>query len=136
MGIVKKFRIKSFKEQETLVELKKISMFYNKRQILDDINLKINKQEVLGILGTNGVGKSTIFKIINWRIRNEIHIVEEALKVNIMIFDIGSLPVLKTTSNIYRSKPRFTPSLLAISEFILLFKLGMLTLSNTLFAKA
>ena len=47
MAIIKKFRIKSFKEQETLVELKKISMFYNKRQILDDINLKINKQEVL-----------------------------------------------------------------------------------------
>ena len=65
MGLVKKFRIKSFKEQETLVELKKISMFYNKRQILDDINLKINKQEVLGMLGPNGVGKSTIFKIIN-----------------------------------------------------------------------
>ena len=65
MAIIKKFRIKSFKETETLVELKKISMFYNKRQILDDISLKINKQEILGILGPNGVGKSTIFNIIN-----------------------------------------------------------------------
>jgi len=65
MAIIKKFRIKSFKEIKTLVELKKISMFYNKRQILDDISLKINKQEILGILGPNGVGKSTIFNIIN-----------------------------------------------------------------------
>tara|TARA_B100001250_G_scaffold304593_1_gene266465 strand:- start:229 stop:1005 length:777 start_codon:yes stop_codon:yes gene_type:complete len=65
MAIIKKFRIKSFKEKETLVELEKISMFYNKRQILNDISLKINKQEILGILGPNGVGKSTIFNIIN-----------------------------------------------------------------------
>ena len=65
MAIIKKFRIKSFKEKETLVELQKISMFYNKRQILNNISLRINKQEILGMLGPNGVGKSTIFNIIN-----------------------------------------------------------------------
>ena len=64
MAVIKKFRIKSFKEQETLVELNKVSMFYNKRQILNDLNLKINRNEVLGMLGPNGVGKSTIFNII------------------------------------------------------------------------
>ncbi len=64
MAVIKKFRIKSFKEQETLVELNKVSMFYNKRQILNNLNLKINKNEVLGMLGPNGVGKSTIFHII------------------------------------------------------------------------
>ncbi len=64
MALIKKFRIKSFKEKRTLLELEKISMFYNKRQILNDLNLKINKQEVLGMLGPNGVGKSTIFHII------------------------------------------------------------------------
>jgi len=64
MALIKKFRIKSFKEEETLVELNKVSMFYNKRQILNNLNLKINKNEVLGMLGPNGVGKSTIFHII------------------------------------------------------------------------
>ena len=64
MAVIKKFRIKSFKEQETIVELNKVSMFYNKRQILNDLNLKINRNEVLGMLGPNGVGKSTIFHII------------------------------------------------------------------------
>ena len=64
MALIKKFRIKSFKEKETLLELNKISMFYNKRQILNNLNLKINKQEVLGMLGPNGVGKSTIFHIV------------------------------------------------------------------------
>ena len=64
MALIKKFRIKSFKEKETILQLDKISMFYNKRQILNNLNLKINKQEVLGMLGPNGVGKSTIFHII------------------------------------------------------------------------
>ena len=64
MALIKKFRIKSFKEQTELMKLEKISMFYNKRQILNNLNLKINKQEVLGMLGPNGVGKSTIFHII------------------------------------------------------------------------
>ena len=64
MALIKKFRIKSFKANETILHLDKISMFYNKRQILNNLNLKINKQEVLGMLGPNGVGKSTIFHII------------------------------------------------------------------------
>ena len=64
MALIKKFRIKSFKKQEQILELNKISMFYNKRQILNNLNLEINKQEILGMLGPNGVGKSTIFHII------------------------------------------------------------------------
>ena len=64
MALIKKFRIKSFKEEDPLVELQKVSMFYNKRQILNNLSLKINRQEVLGMLGPNGVGKSTIFHII------------------------------------------------------------------------
>jgi len=64
MALIKKFRIKSYKEKQALLQLDKISMFYNRRQILNNLNLIINKQEVLGMLGPNGVGKSTIFHII------------------------------------------------------------------------
>mgnify|MGYP001320725508 FL=1 len=64
MAVIKKFRIKSFKAEESFIELKNVSMFYNKREILNNLSLKINKQEVLGMLGPNGVGKSTIFHII------------------------------------------------------------------------
>ena len=64
MALIKKFRIKSFKVDETIVELKNISFFYNKRQILNNLNLKIKKQDILGMLGPNGVGKSTIFNLI------------------------------------------------------------------------
>ena len=64
MALIKKFRIKKFKEQKEILKLDKISMFYNKRQILNSLDLIINKQEILGMLGPNGVGKSTIFHII------------------------------------------------------------------------
>ena len=64
MALIKKFRIKSFKIEETIVELKNLSVFFNKRQILNNLNLKIKKQEILGMLGPNGVGKSTIFNLI------------------------------------------------------------------------
>ena len=64
MALIKKFRIKKFKEQKAILKLEKISMFYNKRQILNSLDLIINKQEILGMLGPNGVGKSTIFNLI------------------------------------------------------------------------
>ena len=64
MALIKKFRIKSYKYEESIVELKDVSIFYNKRQIINNLSMKINKQEILGMLGPNGVGKSTIFNLI------------------------------------------------------------------------
>ena len=64
MALIKKFRIKNYKTADPIIELKNISVFYNKRQIIENLNLKINKQEILGMLGPNGVGKSTIFNLI------------------------------------------------------------------------
>ena len=64
MGIVKKFRIKSFKNKNPIIELENISLAYGNRLILDNINFKINESEIFGMLGPNGVGKSTIFNLI------------------------------------------------------------------------
>tara|TARA_B100000575_G_scaffold293792_1_gene306440 strand:+ start:1431 stop:2207 length:777 start_codon:yes stop_codon:yes gene_type:complete len=64
MALIKKFKIKNYTNNESIVEIKNVSVFYNKRQILNNLNLKIKKQEVLGMLGPNGVGKSTIFNLI------------------------------------------------------------------------
>ena len=64
MAIIKKFRIKNFKQEKELLKLEKISMYFGKRKILDDLNLSLNQGEILGLLGPNGVGKSTIFNLI------------------------------------------------------------------------
>ena len=64
MAIIKKFRIKSYKETSSIIEFQNISLSYGKRLILDKINFKINKGQIFGMLGPNGVGKSTIFNLI------------------------------------------------------------------------
>ena len=69
MAIIKKFRIKSFKKNKPLIRLEKISLSFSKRQILENINFDINKGEILGMLGPNGVGKSTIFNLITGLIK-------------------------------------------------------------------
>jgi len=69
MAIIKKFRIKSFKKNKPLIKLEKISLSFGKRQILENINFDINRGEILGMLGPNGVGKSTIFNLITGLIK-------------------------------------------------------------------
>ncbi len=64
MAIIKKFRIKSFKNLNTIIEFKNVSLSYGNRLILDNINFKINEGQIFGMLGPNGVGKSTIFNLI------------------------------------------------------------------------
>ena len=64
MAIIKKFRIKSFKNINSIIEFENISLAYGNRLILDNINFKINEGQIFGMLGPNGVGKSTIFNLI------------------------------------------------------------------------
>ncbi len=64
MAIIKKFRIKSFKNLNSIIEFKNVSLSYGNRLILDNINFKINEGQIFGMLGPNGVGKSTIFNLI------------------------------------------------------------------------
>jgi len=64
MAIIKKFRIKSFKNKNSVVEFENISLSYSNRLILDNLSFKINEGQIFGMLGPNGVGKSTIFNLI------------------------------------------------------------------------
>ena len=64
MGVIKKFRIKSFKNLNSIIEFNNVTLSYGKRIILDNISFKINEGQIFGMLGPNGVGKSTIFNLI------------------------------------------------------------------------
>ena len=64
MAVIKKFRIKSFKNINSVIEFENVSLAYGNRLILDNINFKINEGQIFGMLGPNGVGKSTIFNLI------------------------------------------------------------------------
>ena len=54
MALIKKFRIKSFKKINSIIEFKNISLSYGNRLILDNINFKINEGQIFGMLGPNG----------------------------------------------------------------------------------
>ena len=69
MAIIKKFRIKSFKSIKPIIKLDKISLSFGKRKILDNVSFSINQSQILGLLGPNGVGKSTIFNLITGLIK-------------------------------------------------------------------
>ena len=100
MGIIKKFRIKSFKKNKTLVSLDKISLSFGKRRILEDVSFNINEGEILGMLGPNGVGKSTIFNIITGQIKpdsgsvlfNNVNATNYPIYLRTTKFKIGFVP--------------------------------------------
>ena len=69
MAIIKKFRIKSFKNNKEVVKLENISFSFGERKILENINISVNQGEIAGLLGPNGVGKSTIFNLITGLIK-------------------------------------------------------------------
>tara|TARA_B100001939_G_scaffold343905_1_gene357387 strand:+ start:546 stop:1325 length:780 start_codon:yes stop_codon:yes gene_type:complete len=97
---IKKFRIKSFKKEVPILKLEKISVKFGKKTILDSLNLNLNKGQILGLLGPNGVGKSTIFNLITGLISpNYGSIIINSEKVNnfpiyerTLKFKIGFVP--------------------------------------------
>ena len=100
MGIIKKFRIKSFKNPKPLISLQNISLSFGNRKILDNVNFNINEGEILGMLGPNGVGKSTIFNLITGLIKpdqgvikfNNIDVSEYPIYLRTTKFKIGYVP--------------------------------------------
>ena len=62
--LIKKFRIKSFKEEKPIIDLKDLSIHYGNRQIVERLNLSVQKSEICGLLGPNGAGKSSIYHCI------------------------------------------------------------------------
>ena len=63
MSNIKKFRIIKFKSKPIL-SAKSISKSFDDRVILRKIDVHLNKGEMLGLLGSNGAGKSTFMNII------------------------------------------------------------------------
>ena len=114
MTNIKKFRIISYKKVNTIIKLRKLSIKFQNKVILENLNLDLNKGQILGLLGPNGVGKSTIFNliiglikpdygsiIINDNVVNKLPIYKRARK-----FKIGYVPQIGgyfTGLNVYEN---------------------------------
>ena len=58
-------KCKNVSDSESILEFKNISFSYNNdKQVLKDISFKVNKGDMISIVGRNGAGKSTISKLI------------------------------------------------------------------------
>ena len=126
MSNIKKFRIKFFKREESILKIEKLSLKFDKKIILDDFDLVLNRGQILGLLGPNGVGKSTLFNliigliqpnsgsiIINSEKANKFPIYERARK-----FQIGFVP----QNGGYFHDLTVYENLKAVSEIILINK--------------
>ena len=91
MALIKKFRIKSYKTIKSIIEFENVTLAYGNRIILDNISFKINEGQIFGMLGPNGVGKSTIFNLITGLI-NPKH-----GKIKINGEDVSNYPVYMRT---------------------------------------
>ena len=63
MSKIKKFRIIKFKSKPILAA-RGISKSFNNRIVLRKIDVHLNQGEMLGLLGSNGAGKSTFMNIV------------------------------------------------------------------------
>ena len=91
MAIIKKFRIKSFKSVNTIIEFNNVSLSYGNRLVLDNLDFKIHEGQIFGMLGPNGVGKSTIFNLITGLIQPNNG------KIKITGKDVTSYPIYLRT---------------------------------------
>ena len=100
MAIIKKFRIKSYKQENSIIHFENVSLSYGNRIILDNISFKINEGQIFGMLGPNGVGKSTIFNLIIGLIKpnignifiNNIKVNELPIYLRTKKFKVGYVP--------------------------------------------
>ena len=128
MSNIKKFRIKYFKKENSILKLEKISLKFGNKIILDNLNLKLNNGQILGLVGPNGVGKSPIFNLITGLISpdygsiiidtktvNKFPIYQRTLKFKIgfvpqhggYFHDLTVLENLKAISEITINNPNF-----------------------------
>jgi ABC-type lipopolysaccharide export system ATPase subunit len=69
--------------ENNILVIDSINKSYNNRHILQDIYLKINTGEIVGLLGRNGSGKSTLLKIIFGTLEAE----SKFVKINEKVYD-------------------------------------------------
>ena len=60
----KGFRIIKFKKNKPVLELKNITKSFDGRPILKKLSMSIQRSEIVGVLGPNGCGKSTLYELI------------------------------------------------------------------------
>ncbi len=51
--------------KNTILETKKVSVYYGEKKVLKDIDIEIEKNSVVAFIGPSGCGKSTFLRLFN-----------------------------------------------------------------------
>ena len=121
MNNVKKFRIIKFKSKPVLAA-KSISKSFDSRIILRKIDVHLNQGEMLGLLGSNGAGKSTFMNIILGLLKPDFGdiFLGNAKLTNLAIHERAKLGIayLPQQTSIFRGLTVYE-NLLAISQIVI-----------------
>lgn len=114
-------------QTDSLINLENISFKYNQELVLEDITLKINKGEFVGLIGPNGSGKSTLLKIILGVLRptkGQVYLFGKELK-NFEDWNLVGYVPQKSGSQVFEFP-------VTVSEMVGLGKIGRGTNSKTI----
>ncbi len=56
-----------------MIEIKDLTMIYGGRAVLDHVNLNIEKGQIVGLLGENGSGKTSLLRILSGLERKKLY---------------------------------------------------------------
>src|SRR5579863_2109651 len=70
-----------------VVDLKNINIKFGDRQIISDFSTTIMRGDKIGLIGPNGIGKSTLLKVILGQLKPDSGIVELGTKLEVAYFD-------------------------------------------------
>tara|TARA_Y100000590_G_C15584514_1_gene963637 strand:+ start:327 stop:1091 length:765 start_codon:yes stop_codon:yes gene_type:complete len=120
MSNVKKFRIIKFKSKPVLSS-KSISKSFTGRMVLRKMDIRLNQGEMLGLLGSNGAGKSTFMNIVLGLLKPDFgDIFLNSTKItNLAIHERSKLGIsyLPQQSSIFRGLTVYE-NLLAIAQIV------------------
>ena len=99
--------------KNNILEIKNICKNFKEKRVLDHINLNIRQGEICGLIGLNGMGKTTLIKVI-------LNLIDQDLGDCFIYGEKNTTP--KSRENLFYLPEKFQPSLnLTVQEFFNIF---------------
>lgn len=79
--------IEEVKKTKFIIEVENIAYSYPGKKLFDNFSFKVKKREKIGVIGPNGVGKSTFIKLLTKQITPDMGKVKLGTNIEITYFD-------------------------------------------------
>lgn len=93
-----------------MIELRNVSFSYGAEPLLDNVNLVIEEHDFLGVVGSNGCGKSTLIKLMMGLLKAQRGVIERC-SANGTVPVMGYLPQCSSIDNMFPMSVREAVSL-------------------------